>query len=126
MYNKFMLDKQTTKLLVSLARICDDGSYKIIETAEMTKTVSKHADFEAIRPMLKFLQDNEMIDIKYSDESKFSLSVLPKGRVFVETQSNKSTGFAVNRRMIIIAIVGTFAAAFLGALLGGFIANLVG
>jgi hypothetical protein len=121
-----MLDKQTAKLLRYLARICDDGSYKIIETAEVTKAVSQKAEIETVRPMLKFLQDNDMIDIKYSDESKFSLSVLPKGRVFVETQSNKKINGTLSRRMIILLIAGTLVAAFVGALLGGIIANSIG
>jgi len=121
-----MLDKQSVKLLVYLTHICEDGSFKIVETAEMTKAVSKKADLETIRPTLKFLQDNEMIDIKYSDESKYSLSVLPKGRVFAETQGSKKTDVTLSRRMVVIAIMGSFIAAFLGALLANIILKLAG
>jgi len=121
-----MLDKQSVKLLVYLARICEDGSFKIIETAEMTKAVSKKADLETIRPTLKFLQHNEMIDIKYSDESKYSLSVLPRGRVYVESQGNKRVDVTLSRRMIILAITGGFVAAFVGALLANLILKLAG
>jgi hypothetical protein len=124
-----MLDKQSSKLLINLARICEDGSFKIVETTEITKAVSHNAEIETVRPMLKFLQDNEMIDIKYSDEHKYSLAVLPKGRVFAETQSNKkiigATG-KFGRRTLIILLVGTFAAAFVGAILGVVVAKAMG
>jgi len=121
-----MLDKQSLKLLVYLANTCEDGSFKIVEVAEMTKAVSKKAELEAIRPTLKFLQDHEMIDIKYSDESKYSLSVLPKGRVYVETQGIKRVDVTLSRRMIVFAIAGSFVAAFLGALLANIILKLAG
>jgi len=120
-----MLDKRSAKLLLYLARICEDGSFKIVEAAEITKAVSPTAELETIRPMLKFLQDNEMIDIKYSDASKFSLSVLPKGRVFVETQSSKRTAITLSRRMVLLLVAGMFAAAFVGALLAGIIAKFM-
>ena len=121
-----MLDKQSLKLLIYLAHICEDGSFKIVETAEMTKAVSKKAELATIKPTLKFLQDHEMIDVKYSDESKYSLSVLPKGRVYVETQGLKSVDVTLGRRMIIFAIAGSFIAAFLGALLANIIFKLAG
>jgi len=121
-----MLDKQSAKLLTYLARIGEDGSFKIIEIADITNAVSKNAAIDAVRPMLKLLHDNEMIDIKYSDESKYSLAVLPKGRVFVESRKSKRTGAALSRRAILFAIVGSFVAAFAGALVGVVVANLLG
>ena len=121
-----MLDKQTVKLLKYLVPICEDGSFKVIETTDMAKSVSRKTAPESVMPMLKFLQDYEMVDIKYSDETKICLSVLPKGRVYVETQSNKRAGITLSRRMITIAITGSFIAAFAGALLANIIFKLLG
>lgn len=121
-----MLDKRTVKLLVYLERSCEDGSFKIIETGDLTKSVSSKADLETIRPILKFLRDSEMIDIKYSDESKYCLSVLPKGRVYVESLHAERKQVSISRRMAMFIIFGSFVAACAGAVLAGVFLNLLG
>jgi len=121
-----MLDKRSAKLLKTLARICEDGSFKIIETSDMAKAVSKKADFETIQPILKFLSNNSMIDIKYSDKSKFCVSVLPEGRLYIEKQNSKMRDVVLSRRMIAAAIAGSFIAAFVGGVLASVIMKLFG
>jgi len=113
-----MLDKYTVKLLKFIVRICEDGKFKVIETADLGKAVSSRADLETIKPMLKFLKDNEMIDIKYSDETKYCISVLPKGRVYVETHIGKKREISLSRRFALFIVGGSFVAACAGAVLG--------
>lgn len=121
-----MLDKRSVKLLVFLVRSCEDGSFKVIETEDLMKAVSSRADLDVIRPILKFLRDSDMIDIKYSDETKYCLSVLPKGRVYVETYNVKRKEIALSRRMVLLIILGSFVAACAGSVLGGLLLNLFG
>ena len=121
-----MLDKRTVKLLKNLAHICEDGTFKVIDIPDMAKVISKKADADTIRPILKFLADDALIDIKYSDENKYCLSVLPKGRVFVETQDSNKIDVTLSRRMIAAAIAGSFFAAFAGALLANIILKFLG
>jgi hypothetical protein len=118
-----MLDKRTAKFLSVLARICSDGSYKIIEKAELAKEVP--ADFTALNQMVSYLCDNEMVDVKYTDETVFCLTVLPHGRVTVETfrgGKNRETGI-FTRKIVIVLIAGCFLAAVLGSLIGALIAK---
>ena len=110
-----MFDKRTVKLLKYVARTCEDGSFKVIEMADLAKSISSRVDPESVRPVLKFLADNEMIDIKYSDETKYCLTVLPKGRVYIEMQNGKSKDIALSRRLARFIIIGSFLAAFAGA-----------
>lgn len=126
MYNIVMIDKRTIRMLIYLADVCEDGSFKVIETADLTKAVSRKADLDTIRPILKFLQDADMIDIKYSDDIKYCVSVLPKGRVQVETHSGKKQEVVLGRRMARYIVLAAFVAAFAGALLAQFILNLLG
>ena len=116
-----MLDKLTVKLLKSLEQICGDGNFKVIETADMAKTISKRTDAESIQPILKLLRDNEMIDVKYSDDKVHCISVLPKGRVQQEVSRRGKRGSTFNRYKWIILVAVCFAAAFLGAFIGGLI-----
>ena len=116
-----MLDKRTSKFLLTLARICEDGSYKIIEKTDLGK------DIVAMDQMVRYLSDNEMIDVKYTDETVYCLTMLPKGRVLFEgTKKNRRTVTKIERKVLIILILGCFAASLLGSMLGSYFAGLMG
>ena len=121
-----MLDKQTTKLVLYLAQTCEDGSFKVIETPDLSRAISKKADIDTIRPILKFLQDGEMLDVKYSDENKYCLSVLPKARVYVETLGVARQEIKLSRRFTRFVVIAAFVAAFAGAALAGAVIELLG
>jgi len=121
-----MLDKRTIRMLIYLSDICNDGSFKVIETGDLMRAVSKRADLDTIRPILKFLQDDDMIDIKYSDDAKYCVSILPKGRVQVETHSSKKHEVVLGRRMARFIVFAAFAAAFAGAFLAQLLLKLLG
>ena len=121
-----MLDKRTDKLLSHLAHICADGSYKVIETEELTKRCSCSADGVVLGQMMKFLKDNDMIDIKYKDEKVYCLSVLPRGRAHLEYANKKNYyNVTLGRRLAVFTVIGCFVAGFAGALLAGIIIGLV-
>ena len=122
-----MLDKRTSHFLKVVAKICDDGSYKIIEKTELLKEMnSKQQDFAALNQMVRYLQDNEMIDVKYSDETVFCLTVLPKGRVMHESMRHKGhETVGINRRTLFILVGACFLASIVGAMIGALIANLM-
>ena len=117
-----MLDGRTDKLLGHLARICADGTYKVIEIADLIKSLQSRykADAVILGQILKFLSDNEMIDIKYKDENVYCVSVLPRGRAHIESGSKKNYyNITLGRRLSVLTIIGSFVAAFAGALLAG-------
>jgi len=119
-----MLDKRTLRYLGVFAKICDDGSYKIIEKAELLKEC-KGIDTNVLNQMVRFLQDNEMIDVKYSDETVYCLTVLPKGRVAVESvKRNVREAIKLDKRTLLVLLGGVLVASFIGGLIGGLIAGL--
>lgn len=113
-------------MLAYLATVCEDGSFKVIERQDMIKAVSKKMDNETLRAIVKFLQDNEMLDKKYSDETKYCVSVLPKGRVYVESMREQKQEIKLSRKMARFIIVGSFIAAFAGVLAAHFLLKLLG
>jgi len=114
-----MLDKRTLRFLSIISRICDDGSYKIIEKAELAKEMVRGTEPAVLNQMVRFLSDNEMIDVKYTDETVFCLTVLPKGRVAVESTRRKARDLIrIDRRTLLILFGGCFVASLFGAMLG--------
>ena len=117
-----MLDKKTQKFLSVVAGICADGSYKIIEKVELAKTIP---DPSVLAQTVQFLKDNEMLDVKYIDETVYCMTVLPKGRVAVETPATGGNEERkANLKKLILVMLGAFLAAFVGGLLGGLIGKI--
>lgn len=121
-----VLDKRSIKLLTYLTVVCEDGNFKVIERQDLAKAVSKKADSETVQSIVKFLQDNDMIDKKYSDETKYCLAVFPKGRVYIETLRDKKQEVVISRRLARFIIVGSFLAALAGVLIANILMKLLG
>jgi len=120
-----MLDKRTSRFLAIVSRICSDGSYKIIEKTELSKEMRERTtDFVSLGQMVQYLQDNEMIDVKYTDETVYCLTVLPKGRAAFENTRNRSRdAIKISQKTMIILIAGCFVAALIGSMLGTLLAH---
>jgi len=124
-----MFDKRTAKLLSVLTKICTDGSYKIIEIGDLVKEMLPRFRVAAdeLGQMVRFLADNEMIDVKYSDEKVYCMSVLPKGRVNDEEarSSRKGQRQRLSHMTIFYLVCGCFLAGFAGAFLGALFAGMI-
>ena len=118
-----MLDKRSAKMMSALLQFCADGSYKIIEIRDLVKAMLPRYKFDAdgISQVIKYLAGNEMIDVKYSDENVYCIAVLPKGRVYEESETKTKKSSTVGGWLIAILVSGCFFASFLGALVAGFI-----
>ena len=120
-----MLDKRTTHFLFIIAKICDDGSYKIIEKTELQKEM-RVTDFSELNQMVRYLQDNEMIDVKYSDELVICLTVLPKGRATVEGTRIKARSLVkIDYKTLLIVAGVCFLASLFGSMIGALLASLM-
>ena len=122
-----MLDKRTSKLLSVLTKACTDGSYKIIEIGELIKDMLPrfHVSAEELGSIMRFLSNNEMIDVKYSDENVYCIAILPKGRVASEEAHVEKKGRKLNRSTMFYLIGGCFLAGLVGAFLGALLAGLI-
>jgi predicted transcriptional regulator len=118
-----MLDKRTARMLKQILVVCGDGSYKIIEIADLIKSMMPryNLDAEAIAQIIKFLADNEMIDIKYFDDKVYCIAVLPKGRIYDESRHIKTREFRMGKRLAIVTVLASFLGAVVGAVLVHFI-----
>lgn len=118
-----MIDKRSARLISALTQICADGSYKIIEINELIKAMLPRYKIETteLSQIIRFLGDNEMIDVKYSDESVYCISVLPKGRVYEESQRMGQRDKKKGKYGWLFLAAVCFISAFLGSFLAGLI-----
>jgi len=123
-----MLDKRSFKLLDSLLKICgEDGSYKIIEYADISRAMLPRyrVDNENISQIVKFLAAAELIDVKYTDESVICVTILPKGRIYEEERSTQKQNKVLGKGMVFLIIFGSFLAGILGAIVGGILGSFL-
>jgi len=124
-----MLDKATAKLLTIISGICADGSSKIIEITDLLRELTPRqcADAKNLAQLMQHLADNEMITVKYSDESVYCVAVLPKGRV-TNDEAGVKKGIrkpTISNKHMAILMAGCFLSALVGAVIGVLLGNLI-
>ena len=114
-----MLDKQNLKIIKELLNLSPDGGYKVFEIKDLSKSLG--IKVETIKNDLKYLKDNQYIDIKYTDENDGCLCVLPKSRQINERSDLKKSSYINITKMIFLSGIFSGIMAFLGA----FVAMLI-
>ena len=114
-----MLDKKTLRFLKELRQLCGDNSYKVVDVKTLVENAPKrlHLNEATISDMLKYLEDQEYIDIKYSEKKTYCLSILTKGRVLFEKVKEDAKTKASYRKFVIWNFILSAVAAFGGAFL---------
>ena len=87
-----MLDKKTTSLLKTLNKMCDGSAYKVITADEVLSNLSQKSQFdlETVKQSIEFLEKQQYINIKFSEENTYCYSLLPKARIYLEQENQKA------------------------------------
>ena len=117
-----MIDTKSKLVLKILAKEGADGSYKIVEVADIIMALPKHfrMDSDAIAHILTHLERQDFISIKYDDDGVYCLAVLPLGFEILESDKPhllKDTT-KKERKSNITCILLSFLSAMLGAGVG--------
>lgn len=85
-----MLDKKTNAVLRSLGKLSEDSAYKVITVEEILNTLpSKIYDVDSVKQTVDYLSKQEYIVIKFEEDYTFCYSLLPKARIYLETDASK-------------------------------------
>ena len=85
-----MLDKKTTTVLKSLGKLSQDNAYKVITVEEILNTLPpKVYDADSVKQTVDYLCKQEYIVIKFEEDFTFCYSLLPKARIYLETETEK-------------------------------------
>lgn len=122
-----MLEKKVSSILSAVNEQVRDNEYVVIKNEDILPFVDKKLEFtgEEIKDAIDQLNEREFIKLKYSDETTYCLTVLPKGRTYKEenkeieqlqimqVQNNKKLIRSVARASAFWAFVGAFLATLL-------------
>lgn len=117
-----MLDYFSKSVLAYLVRACGEGSYKIIDTAEIMENLPPkiRANAENVNEVVKHLENSGYISVKYSDSDQYCLTPRLFGRQIIENEENSKL-----KTKSTLNFVLCFVFAFFGAFLGTILCNLV-
>lgn len=116
-----MLDTKSNLVLKVLQKECKNGGYKIIDKNDVISALpSKYrCDIDELDHITSYLERQDLISIKYDDDSVYCLCVLPFANEIFETETKKKR----NNFLFLIpllALILSFVGAFLGSLAAKF------
>ena len=118
-----MLDTKSRLVLSILYQEAKNGNYKIFELQDIIMSLQKRYRMETqtVRNILNHLERQDIISIKYDDEDKFCLCILPFGFEIIEnekpskiTYKEKKQSNSINYPLLsIICFLSSFLAVLL-------------
>ncbi|MBQ8615795.1 MAG: hypothetical protein IJ415_04440 [Clostridia bacterium] len=112
-----MLDKNTAAVLKALNKLAEGNAYKVITGDEILASLSQKSQFdlEIIRQIIDFLEKQQYLNIKFSEENTYCYSLLPKAKIYLEQEQTKHIPKKGNQH--IMTYVYIMIASFIGTLL---------
>ena len=112
-----MLDKKTTSVLKALNKLSEGSAYKVITADEILSNLSQKSQFdlEIIKQSIEFLEKQQYLNIKFSEENTYCYSLLPKARIYLEQETVKVKTRKNNQH--VMTYVYIMIAAFIGTML---------
>lgn len=111
-----MLDKNTTSVLKVLYKLTEGNAYKVVTGDEILSSLNQKSQFdvEIIKQIIDFLEKQQYINIKFSEENTYCYTLLPKAKIYLEQELNKVT--VKQGKSQIITYVYIMLASFIGTM----------
>lgn len=95
-----VLDKKTALVLKTLNKLSEGTAYKVVTAEEILSSLNSKSQFDidSIKQIMDFLEKQEYINIKFSEDNTYCFSLSPKGRISLEQTSRvkqKKSNFPV-------------------------------
>lgn len=112
-----MLDKNTSSVLRVLFKLTENNAYKVVTGDEILSQLNqKHQfDLEIIKQIIDFLEKQQYLNIKFSEENTYCYSLLPKARIYLEQEKSKVQTKKSSQR--IVPYIYIMIASFIGTML---------
>lgn len=112
-----MLDKKTTSVLKVLNKLAEGNAYKVSTGDEILSNLTQKSlyDLETIKQIIDFLEKQQYLNIKFSEENTYCYSLLPKARIYLEQELTKTPNKKGSAPML--PYVYSMLASFIGTML---------
>ena len=109
-----MLDKKSISVLKALNKLASGTAYKVVSSNEIISLLTQKNlyDNDAIKEILDFLEKQEYLNIKFSEENTYCYSLLPKARIYLEQETSKTKVKKIS--LPIVTYVFVLIASFIG------------
>ncbi len=114
-----MLDKKTSITLKVLNLICEDDVYKVVDYDNLISHFPKKVKCskEMLEDSLNYLKAGQYIDIKYSQDDTYCLTVMPKGKLILEDTDRDINAMSRFTKILLVTALTSGIMAFLGGFL---------
>lgn len=114
-----MIDFKSKLVLKILAQQGSDGNYRIVEIPDVITALPKHyrMDSDAVKHIFTYLERQDLISIKYDDDDKYCLAVLPYGFEVLEKEHKISKIIRKDKQKN-LNIMWCFLSSLFGTILG--------
>ena len=112
-----MLDKKTNAVLKVLNKLTEGNTYKVVSGDDILSNLTQKSiyDREIIKQIIEFLEKQQYINIKFSEENTYCYSLLPKARIYLEQDIIKPKNN--QKKLEIMHYIYVMIASFIGAML---------
>lgn len=112
-----MLDKKSISVLKALNKLSNGTAYKVATSEEIIIVLNQKSQYDAdtIRQTMDFLEKQEYITIKFSEENTYCYSLLPKARIVLEQETGKNKAKQTPNKFLSYLFV--MLASFIGTIL---------
>ena len=112
-----MLDKKSISVLKALNKLSNGTAYKVATSEEIIIVLNQKSQYDAdtIRQTMDFLEKQEYIKIKFSEENTYCYSLLPKARIVLEQETGKNKAKQTPNKFLSYLFV--MLASFIGTIL---------
>lgn len=111
-----MLDKNTASVLKVLNNLAQGSAYKVITGDEILANLNKSQfDLDIIKQIIEFLEKQQYLNIKFSEENTYCYALLPKARIYLEQEQTKPTNKKSKQQLMTYVYI--MIASFVGTML---------
>ena len=116
-----MLDKKSTAVLKSLNKLSEGCTYKVVTSDEIIVNLSQKNlyDHDNIKEIIDFLNKQEYLNLKFSEENTYCYTLLPKARIYLEqnTASAKPKRLEFQTQTYLFVMIASFIGCLLAMLI---------
>ncbi len=87
-----MLDKKSISVLKAMNKLALGSAYKVVTTDEIMSILAQKAQYDndSLKDIISFLEKQEYINVKFSEDNTYCYSITPKGNIYLEQTDGKT------------------------------------